>query len=535
MMKKQLQRQARGATMGVVIVCCIILIILVIGLFHVTMIFGGSQELRNSVDAGTLNVGKEAVTLTTTSKGSDEQDFDDVRDKNGEFGITNINRVLGKSFLINANAQAMDEKGMGSGDSSQHANKAVDAAQAICDKITAKLKDPTKTQPFFTDFIKVNSVNMFGKPAEVVADNTEWDTACVDRDEETNLRVDAQQMPDGYSYPGDATKGITEKGAGSATQFFKGYHSIPVNSKQLAFVPYKYDEKPHLINGFYFAAQQKLAVPNWTAPVPNALSTKGKTDKIKVNNTATAYVVTNPQHQYQLAMPHSYIHIHLDENEAKWKYQGLILDKTTHYGYYPGQTQFHIRDAGSGTMTINAVLGNQYLDTTLYHAVNPLTGGQNDTIMNALLQRAREIKHDCTMDELKTAMMNLAECSTIGMDSGDFYIFCTYTKADNSDPKLHAARDIIAKGLAPWISGKDADGSQKDDFDTDGRVFVPFVPTPNVVTMTMEGIGCKPGPFGASEDGHLDWKPGTGFGGCLGKLTIHRTTTIYYTGLCTVL
>jgi hypothetical protein len=53
--------------------------------------------------------------------------------------------------------------------------------------------------------------------------------------------------------------------------------------------------------------------------------------------------------------------------------------------------------------------------------------------------------------------------------------------------------------------------------------------------MTMEGIGCNPGPYGASESGHLDWKPGTGFGGCLGTLTIHRTTTIYYTGLCTIL
>jgi hypothetical protein len=53
--------------------------------------------------------------------------------------------------------------------------------------------------------------------------------------------------------------------------------------------------------------------------------------------------------------------------------------------------------------------------------------------------------------------------------------------------------------------------------------------------MTMTGIGCKPGVFGASESGSLDWRPGTGYGGCLGKLTIKRTTKIYYSGLCTIL
>lgn len=499
------------------------------------MIFGGSQELRNSVDAGTLNVGKEAVNLKTTASTSQEQEFSDVADKKGEFGITNINRVLGKSFLMNANAQAMDSEGMGSGNSSQHANDAIAGAQSICDKITQQLQDQNKTQPFFNDFIKVNSIKMFGK-ASVIADNSEWTTACVDRDEESNLRMLPQQLPDKYSLPGDATKSITEKGQASATQFFKGYHGIPANSKTLEFVPFKYDEKPHLINGFYFTAQQKLPVPGWGKPVPNALSTKGATDKTKWINTAAAYVVTNPQHEYQLAMPHAYIKIHLDENEAKWKYQGLLTEKTTHYGYYPGQMQFHVRDAGTGTMNITATLGMQYADANLYRAVNPIGIGNNDKMMNALLQRVREIKHDCTMDELRSAMQNMAEANTIGLDSGDFYIFATYTKKDNSDPTIHAAREPIAKGMAPWIAmGKDADGSEKEDYDTDGHPFVPYIPSPNIVLMTMAGTGCKPGVWGASEDGHLNWKPGTGYGGCLGTLTVKRTTTIYYSGLCTLL
>lgn len=534
-------RKQHGATMGIIIVCCVILIILIIGLFHVTMLLGGSQELRNSVDAGTLNLGMQAVQFKTTPQGSTEMQFSDVEDKKGEFGLTNINRVLGKAFLMNANAAAMDSGGMGSGDATQHAKDAADSAQAICDRITQQLKDFGKTSKYFDDFIKVNSLKMYGKVGAHAVD-TDWGTACLDRDQESNLKMDNQQIPSGYSLPGGSTVTVHEKD-GKDYNYLRGYRGISVNSRQSTFVPFKYDEKPHLINGFYFAAQQKLAVNGWNAPVPNALSTKGETDKMgQLISAANAYVVTNPQHTYFLSMPHSYVHIRLEENEVDFKYQGLVTEHTAHYGYYPGQTEYWESAAGSGTFNITANLGYQYAVPTLYTAINSLVklGGTNDTIMNAILQRVQEIKHDYTMSQLKADLMS---CPTLGVDSGDFYIFPTYSTPDCTDPTIHVAMDSIAKGMAPWLNtaiamnggSDDPDGSEKERFDSEDRDFIPYAPTPNWAIVTLTGPGCKPGPYGMSEKGDLNWQPGTGYGGCLGKLTVKRRTNVYYWGVCTVL
>lgn len=517
-----------GATMGFLVVCSLILALLTVGLFQVTMIFGGSQELRNSIDAGTLNVGKKTVTLTTTPGASDEKQFDDCVDTRGEIGLLNINRVLGKSFLMAANEQAMSSQGHSTGTSGSHAASVATAAQQICDRVTARLKNPNETHPFFESFIKANSIKMFGKSAEVKADNDQWEAAYVDRDEESNLKLAPEQMPDGYNLPNDATKDINEKTGGSV-KYFRGYHGVSANSAMHSFVPFKYDEKPHLINGFYFQAS-KIPVPNWMKPVPNALSCKGSTDKMSWNNSATAWVVSNPQQQYWMAMPHSFIKIKLEKNKAIWKYQGLITDKTTTYGYYPGQVQFHIRDAGSGTMNITATLGMEYVTMTMLQAINALGTPENDATMKLLLQRCREIKHDFTMADLHTLLLQPGGM-TAGLDEGTFYIFPTYTTADKTDPKLTIQRESIAKGMAPWLKSADADG---DEYESNHETR-PLFSSPNIVIMTLTGLGCKPGIFGSSEIGELNWTPGTGYDGCLGTLRLHRETTIYYSGYCTIL
>lgn len=523
------KRNQSGATMGIIVACSVILAILVVGLFQVTMIFGGSQELRNSVDAGALNVGKEAVLLKTETQNGAEKQFDDCLDKKGEIGLTNINRILAKSFLVNANQHAMNAKGFSSATSKQHADEVSDAAQAICDRITAKLNDTANTHPFFDEFIKRNSLKMYGHEARVKADSSDWNTACVDRDEESNLRIDSKQMPDGYNLPADSTKSISEK-AGGSKQYLRGYHSVAVNNKMLSFVPFKYDEKPHLINGFYFQSC-KVPVLNWAKPVPNALSTKGATEKMSWNNTAAAYTVTNPQHQYQAAIPHSFIRIKLEKNKALWRYQGFIPDKETTYGYYPGQVQYHVRDAGSGTMNLTVTLGMQYATTLLWQAVHAFGMPEHSSVNDVLLQRIREIKHDYSKGDLQ-ALLASPTASTLGMDEGEFLIFPMYVSKDNTEPKIMIARKEMAQGMAPWLKvNATADGQEKE-IASESR---PIYTSPNIVMMILTGIGCKPGIYSASEKGSLKWTPGTGYDQCLGTLRISRETKIIYSGLCTIL
>lgn len=523
------RNNARGATMGLVVMCSLFLALLTLGLFQLTMIFGGSQEVRNSVDAGALNVAREAVKLKTTPNGGDEQQFADCVDTHGQIGLTNINRVLGKSFLINANQHAMSAKSYSTAQSSSHATSVAQAAQSICDRITEQLKDKQKTQPFFNEFIKRNSTNMFGPQSKVIADDPEWEVAFVDRDEESNLRIDPKQLPEGYNLPGDATKSVKEKQNGNK-DYFRGYHSIAVNNKNLSFVPLRYDEKPHLINGFYFQTS-KIPVPNWVNAVPNALSTRGKTDKVAWNNSANAYVAPNPQRQYQAAIPYGFIRIKLEKNKAHWRYNGIIPDRETTYGYYPGQPDFWSRPAGSGTINVNVTLGQQYLTTLLWQAIHAFGLPEHNEVNKVLLQRIREIKADFSEGDLKALLMD-PSASTALMDEGEFYIFPVYTNDDRTKCTMKVARKQFVQAMAPWIKlNSEPDGSEKE-IATESR---PLFTSPNIVIASLTGLGCKPGIWGASESGSLKWTPGTGYDQCLGTLRISRETTIHYSGVCTVL
>jgi hypothetical protein len=250
------------------------------------------------------------------------------------------------------------------------------------------------------------------------------------------------------------------------------------------------------------------------------------------NNLATAYVVANPQRQYQAAIPYGFIRVKLEKNKANWKYQGLLKEKETTYGYYPGQTQFHVRDAGSGTMNITATLGNQYIPPTLWNAIHAFGMPQHDSVNQVLLQRIREIKHDFSQSDLNGLLNDLVMASTLGMDEGEFYIFPTYTTQDKTNPVMKVCRKEMVMGFAPWLkTGASADGQEKE-IATESR---PLFTSPNIVIMTMTGIGCKPGVFGATESGSLKWTPGTGHDGCLGTLRVQRETDIIYSGLCTIL
>ena len=100
-------RTTTGASVFLVILCAILSILCIYAAFHYFIIMGGSGEVRNAVDAAALNVSKHAIDIKVPSGDF----FEDCANSQGQVGITNINRVWGKAFLINANVQAMKTAG----------------------------------------------------------------------------------------------------------------------------------------------------------------------------------------------------------------------------------------------------------------------------------------------------------------------------------------------------------------------------------------------------------------------------------------
>ncbi|HND69231.1 MAG TPA: hypothetical protein PL112_20670, partial [Candidatus Obscuribacter sp.] len=78
-------RQARGAALGLVIVSAFLLVACIFGLFQLSMLMGGSRQVRNAVDAGVLNISKRIVEvkIPVTDK------FKDVGDSTGSVSLSN--------------------------------------------------------------------------------------------------------------------------------------------------------------------------------------------------------------------------------------------------------------------------------------------------------------------------------------------------------------------------------------------------------------------------------------------------------------
>jgi hypothetical protein len=53
-------RRRKGATLGLVASCVLVIIVLGMGVFFLAKLFGGGREVANATDAGTLSIAKNA-------------------------------------------------------------------------------------------------------------------------------------------------------------------------------------------------------------------------------------------------------------------------------------------------------------------------------------------------------------------------------------------------------------------------------------------------------------------------------------------
>ena len=496
-------RGSSGASLVLVAVSAGFLIIFIFVAFQFLVLNSGSREVRNAVDAAALNVSKQVGTLKV--KVGDQ--FSDVADKGGLVGMSNINRVWGKAYLINANAEAIQKEGLSNQFTEQNAQNAHLLAQAANDSLVDAVTNKNTLDKFFNDMATLRGAKLLGSTSELkTVDGPGWDVAMVDRGAPSNLKFDQGQIPKG---------GTVAPKNGSHVS---GYTPFTANNKNFTFASFIPNEMPHLTTDSNFNANDARAKPLAGNPVPNAFRANGINLGSKASLSASASSVANPRHEYRLAIPHAYVQIQV-VNVARWYVNGKQI-KMTFYKNEP-ETQQGIKSYPlSNNRILNgyASLGNEYKQGLLYAGLNSLPADHQEEF-NRMFQRIKEIKHDFTMGEL-TAMLQKQP-----MGSGLYVIYPKYSTPDLTDPKIQiAAIDPNAPIYPePWMyTALQMDGNGK-------QIVTEAVQRDEPNYCWVQIIGGNPDCEKWTEvSGTVTWVPGTGYTPCLGRLIVARQTVINY-------
>ncbi len=521
-------RDHRGGVMLVIVACIMLLAILVGAFVYYTLTFGGSQEVRNAVDAGTLNVGQQITEVKVKAENDEERQFEDVADSQNKFGLTNINRVWAKALLVRLNADAIAD-GAGSGAAS-HADALRRGAQSLSDKLIKKLKDNEGRYFFFNLITMQNDPKMLGKKAQIDAEKGGfWKESYCDRKAESNITVRPEQFP--------GTDGAVIAKAPDGVFHLPGYTPLlkDFSTDNYYCVPYKVGESTHLTSRGFFDLNSLLkntdTAGGWANPVPNAFSSEGKCVEGKSTGMkAVACVQVNPQRTFKLAIPHSFVRVKLNKNRIKFRVNGISHPETDgEYGTVPSTLSHSFPDGfGVGIVTAYATVGLEYLPPNLWKAIYALPG-DHDEVTKVLLQRCREFAPDASEGDLKSALMN---CALVPGE--DEYFIFSVGDDKTGNVKVTVAPASVARSSASWLDLKaEPDSSSENKIASEfvGPVPAP-VPAPNVVLVSVAGAGVVVYlPSFVTESATEKWKPGSGYGQCLGELTIDRDTTVDANGV----
>lgn len=548
-MNTKTNRGSGGATLVLVAAVGSVLALVVGGLFLLAMILGGGRENSNATDAGALNLGKKVFTDDAFKIKRDRSAFIDVADKNGEFGLANINSVWGRALLAQANATFMQEEGL-AGDSIEHANRLFAEVDSINEELSLRLDDRRRKAPVFEELAQQNSLRMLGPAVRIRASNDEnhsWESSFMNRGLPSNIEVPSKDL-----LPSDALYESLALAEGR----IPGYKALRVGTKSFCFVPFAPDERTHLVSRDEFKAntiaQRPIDGADWRTPIANAYACEGTcTDNLNLQHRSVACVLTNPQKQYKLSMPHSFIHIKLERNEAKWMFNSpdpriggfdvALVEKETHYPnkLSPTNKSGEGGSALDGDLKANLLpLGREYtLNPTLDKAIfgSDLEGGESRKLEKALLTRINQMvsklgkKYSAAdLHSLLSGAGNAAE-----MQDGneqDYYIY----SADGSDLSVSRKADALAR--APWLASliaHEADGREANAY---ARLSSDLILPPGIVMIDpLPGANIVVPPFGRMHVEINDkWQPGSGYDGCLGQLRVCHKTTVMLWGVAVV-
>jgi hypothetical protein len=549
-------RRSGGGAIALSTALAFALVVLGLGFIALVLIMGAQNETRNAVDSGTLNLGKQsldqisvngAMDPTSWVRGVSSDSTDASVSTDGNVTLRRINRLWGAALLIAINADAAQTDGnAGSGES--NAQQACQLAQQISDDLSDKLNKASNLYGFFTDFSTANSVRMMGLGTQTqVLTGGNWQTSLLERNDESNLVIAGTppnfNLPPNYNLDSSAFTQCTRSPVPAAAQnmyFLKGYAPITAAGQTFWQVPFQYDEKPHLVSQSTFNQNMATALPlNWTKPVPNSFSAEGTTTKTgSMNEVASSFVMTNPNQPFQLSLPHSFLHIHVDDMKSHWwffptGYPPLELDPTEDYGYttddqtnipsFPGGVCCTSVTPDSVEMGLEVV--GQPLDGIIFNYPFGNTSQVESYMVNRINEMVGAIGVSKSASDLHSLLQDPTTTAELIAGVRDFYIFSP------DGQNLSCMPEPLAIAKSPWLAtliSNSPDGTENQIINTTAPAPIFFdpivVPAPFCSPLLELGWG-----FNGKIVG---WTPGTGSNGCLGTIRVNRWTDVYSLGVC---
>ncbi|MBX9771442.1 MAG: hypothetical protein K2X29_08740 [Candidatus Obscuribacterales bacterium] len=303
-------RSQSGASLAFVVSGMIVLLMIGYCFFVLSLQMGGSRELLQATDAGSLNVAKQATRHPDVAFSATEesQNFQGLIDK-GQVSLANYNRIVAQTLLVALNAQAE-----GTVAARANAERLIDVVQGsggIGSRLKDALSNPSKMEDHFTALAVVNSVRMLGSQASTKSDNKDYGVAYLEESNSSNVDFDPATLP----YASDMTKvalpgGSTssEKSKKRSFSYLAGYSPIKVPgiSKMISAVPVMPGQAPHLVSLKDFNAN-RVAPKGITNVPPNSFKTAGAA---LTSHGVACSLVGVLDTDFTAAIPRGYIVIH---------------------------------------------------------------------------------------------------------------------------------------------------------------------------------------------------------------------------------
>jgi hypothetical protein len=297
----------RGQTMPMVATVAFLLVVVGVGIFFLIQFFGGSKEIQNAVDGGTLQVAKRALwaprvqlTHSNPTTGLDEViEFSGVAKKVKEIELTNfpgsvppddgnfyidlqgINGVWGLALLEALNVQRMQQQGLATPTAVTHARQIQQTAADISKRLAQALindSDQTQAEPGVTNplhkkfhqLANVNTVRMMNWQTGEAIREDDYHNSYTYRGKDSNIQYDTEQTTIGLlALNNISTQPLNGK-------FLRGYIpcSVPLTggpALNFMFVPLDHEKKPHLISETRYGPDKvcsNIASPITTANPP---------------------------------------------------------------------------------------------------------------------------------------------------------------------------------------------------------------------------------------------------------------------------
>lgn len=519
-------RSKQGSTLGLVAMCTLLIIIALGAAFQLMIYLGGSQELKNSVDAGSLNVAMRASEVRVNVPRA--EGYDDVADCSGRVGLSNINRVWGKAYLINANAEEMNATGYSNDRVVASADNAYFFANRLNDQLYNALTSGASADVHFNQIATNKPAKLLKAGGDISSSHeVDWTTACLYPGEESNISFDPQSLPPGI---------IPNQIKMNDKTYLQGYNAMDANNRRFCFSTFHSNEAPHLITVGTFENAKNGTIKSSYRPIPNAFKAAGQIrGNLPLNASAAA--VANPMLTYQLQLPRAFVEVNIT-NYCTAKVQAKNL-KPVWYSPGTGKIRFvppmiELKLPAEGQLTAYGILGREYQDLTLWGAINALPGDKS-AVLPKLLQRVREMRPGYTDAQFKKLLQNIPMPENAA--KWRVYIFCndSCTESTGKLPELQHAMawtsdngEIFGENIPSFIPDDPesmAEGNSRDIATEQAQANQFNRPFSTIIGPYPTDIHT------ANEYGVVSWQPGTGQSLNLGVLTIKRTTNLFFSGL----